>query len=147
MRNVWAGRVQQVGQAALEFTSIDQTRERVVSRLMGELLRQLALSRDIAKNQDDADAGAVAVTDRCHRHVDIQLALIPADQQAAVARSDALVALQTPINRVFGRLASDLIENVKYLGERAAPCCQIVPAGQTLGDRIEIGDVGPSHPW
>ena len=72
----------------------------------------------------------------------MQLALIPADQQAAVARPDALIALQTTIDRVFGRLARDLIENMKYLGERAAPCCLIVPAGQTLSDRVEIGDSG-----
>ena len=142
MRNMRARRAQQVGQAVLELGSIDQARKRVVGRLVGQLLCELALLRDISKNQDNADARVVAIADRSRRHVDIELPLVPADQQAAVARPDTLIALQTPAHGVFGRLARDLIDNMKYLGERAAPCRQVVPAGQTLSDRVEVGDAG-----
>src|ERR1700693_1642851 len=99
---------------------VDQAGERVVGRLMGQLPRELALLRDISKNQDDADARVVSVPDRRHRHVDIELALIAADQQAALPRSYSLVALEAPTDGVFGRLARDLIEDTKYLGERVA---------------------------
>ena len=82
------------------------------------------------------------LADRCHGHVDIELALIAADQQAAVGRSDTVIALQASIDWVVGRLARDLIEDTEYFGERAAPCRQVVPARQPLGDSVEIGNDG-----
>ena len=38
------------------------------------------------------------------------------------------------------RVISSRIRNISVSG--TAPCCRIVPAGQTLGDCVEIGDAG-----
>src|SRR5690242_10133206 len=86
VRHIWTGRRQQMRQAALELTPIDKPRQRIVRRLMRQLLRELALFRDIAEHEDDTDALLSAIADRSRRHMDAELALISADQQMAHSR-------------------------------------------------------------
>ena len=68
----------------------------------------------------------------------MELALILADQQPAAARTDTLLALQTPSDGVFVGLPRDLVDNAKYLAERVSPHKKI--------RRVEFIDAIPKSP-
>ena len=108
----------------------------------GRLDEPLALPTfgDIAKDEDDAHDLASVIVDGGGTVVDGSLAAIPGDEEGMVAESDGKPSLDDDPDRLFDRLSGRLVDDVKDLLDLLSGRLGERPAGERLGDGIEVVD-------
>ena len=96
----------------------------------------LALHRNVAKHQNDADDLSVFVAYRRAAVGDIQFRSVFADQDCVVCHADHAVQPLDLGDRGLHRLAARLVDDVEDLFERLFVSLRLTPAGQLLRHRI-----------
>ena len=136
-------------QAMLELPPVDESGQRVVARLVGELRGELALAPDIVEHQHDTGDRSRAVADRRSRLVDRDLNPVAPQQHDVGGRAHGRVLAQHARDRVGDGPARRFIEHRADGRQRQAARLAQLPSGQRLGHRIQVldapVDVGRDH--
>jgi hypothetical protein len=142
---------QRVVQARLEVGAVDEPGERVVRRPVAHLACHAALVADVAEDEHRAQHPAVHGEDRRDGLLDRGLVALAARERRERPGRCALRRLgvrhatgrMRPVDeagrhRIRQRRARDLVDAAVDLVERACPRLGVAPAGEPLGDRIEV---------
>ena len=134
------GALQRPLHPALELAPVDETGQHVVTGVIGQAPVQLARLADVVEDEHAAGYGAAAVTDRGGCAVYVEFVAVAADQQHRSDRLDRAGAADRHRQRVLERLAGFLMEAAEHLLDRAPLAVLEPPAGQRLGDRVDVVD-------
>ena len=85
-------------------------------------------------------SAASPVTNRCRGILDRNLLAAAVQQQSGLGQFNDAVVAQAAKDRTLDRRASDFVQHLEHLGYRAAHRFGDGPAGQLLGDRVQIFD-------
>ena len=137
-------------QPALELAAIDESRERVVARLIGHLTRETAQIAHVAQRDHRPGNVSLVVAHRRDRELDRALAVaVGRDQHAATADVDAGAGRERLAHRVAERLAVRLVDEIHHLAERVTDRVRHRLAEQRLAGAIDVHDaavdVGRQH--
>ncbi len=135
-----AGGEQRLVEARLELAAIDQAGQRVVARLVDKRPLQPSLLADVVENHHDADQSTAAVTDRGRRVLDRDLDAAAVDQERLLDHLHHAPLAEAAHDRVLDRQARRLTDQVEYVADRTAGRFGRVPAGELLGDRVQVLD-------
>ena len=111
-----------------------------MTRVIGQLAIQLAALADVVEHQHAARHVARAVANRRGAALDVQLVAVATDQQRRPHGLDRARAPDRDRQRILQRLAGFLVEAAEDLVDDATLRMLEAPAGQLLGDRIQIFD-------
>ena len=116
-----ARRVERRLEPPLELGTIDETRQRVVARLIRHLAREPAQLADVVEDHDAARDLAVRAANRRRRELRRELALrLLAQQERAAAEIDAAPLAQALRHGIAERAAIDLVDERQ--ADRATAC-------------------------
>ena len=127
-------------QAVLEFAAIDETRERVMARLVRQLRRIFTLAPHIMEHQHHAHDGARTVANRRGGFIDRNLGAVAPQQQYIRRNLDAGSRAQDDLDRIGQSLARRLVEGLAHDMQGLPAGLERAPTRQRLGHRIEIVD-------
>ncbi len=112
-----------------------------MTRVVAEPPIQFAGFGHVVEDEHAAGDVAFAVADRRCRALDIELVAVAADQQGRAYRLDRAVAAHRDRQRVLERLAGLLVKAAEDLVDRPAAGVVDLPAGEFLGDRVDVLDI------
>ena len=111
-----------------------------MARLVGERALQPALLADVVEHHDHADQPSTAIADRRRRVLDRDLDAAAVDEQRLLGQLDHAPLAQAADDRVLDRLAARLVDQVDDLADRTARGLGRIPAGELLGDGVQVLD-------
>ena len=137
---VLGGGVEAVLEALLELAAVDQAGERVVAGEIDHLALHAAELGDVLEHQDAAGGAPLAVLDRRDGVADGELPAVAPHQHRVAGVLDHPPLGEAALDGVGERLAGPLVDDVEDAGHRLAAGLVGAPAGQPLGDRVEVVD-------
>ncbi len=143
------GALERALHAVLELAPIDEAREHVVARVIGEPPIQFARLADVVEHENAARHRAAAVANRRGGALDVDFVAVAPDEQHGAHRFDRAGAPDRDCQRIFERLAGLLVKSPENLLDRPALGVLEAPAGQGFRDRIDVVDhallIGRDH--
>ena len=137
-RAAFAGAIKRLLQVLFELAPVEQTRERVVRRLVGDFAPERAHLGDVAEYQHGAENVALGTTNRRGRELDRVLVAVSAGEHDIGAGGDDLASRQRARHRVMHRLACRVMYDFENLGKPPIAGLLRGPAGQPFGHRVQI---------
>src|ERR1700733_10755340 len=127
-------------QPIVEFSAVDETGERIMTRLVGQRAFEAPFLRNIVKYDDRADHPALPVADGCRRLLDRHFLPGPCDEHGMVRRRTSLTAAQRAHQWILDRLTRDLVDEIQDLADRTSARLRQTPRRKRFGDRIDVLD-------
>ena len=124
-------------QPMLELTPVREPGQRIVARLVRQLLGEAANVGDIVEHKDRADRRTVAIADRRRRRVDADFTAIAPHEDRVAAKLDAAPLLQQRRHRIDLNSPVGLVDDPEHFLERTAARLGARPSRQRLRRRIE----------
>ncbi len=128
-------------QPRFELGSVDEARQDVVTGVVTQAAVQFARFADVVEDQHAAGDIAFAIANRRGGAFDIQLVAVAADEQCRAHGLDRAAATYRYGQGVLEGFAGLFVETAEYFIDGTAARIVDLPAGQLLGDRIDVFDV------
>ncbi|MEA3221058.1 MAG: hypothetical protein OZX49_02177 [Immundisolibacter sp.] len=129
--------LQQFAQPVFELAPVGQTGQRVVPRLVGDLVRQAPGVGHVAKHDHRAGQRAVGQMNGRRRIFHVIFDPVAVQQDGGARQVDRLIFGDAAQQRIVDRPAAVFVHQAKHLADRPVEGLALRPAGQALGDRVQ----------
>ena len=129
---------QQKMQLRLEFTAIDEPRERVVGGLIRQRAAQATLTTDIAEHHHRTSHFAVTIADGAGRTLHAERLPVTAAQSHVIMSSPRSAIFERQTQRRWQGFTGGFVDQREHLHQRHAYRLGRNPARQLLGRRVQV---------
>ena len=127
-------------QPVVEFATVDEPGERIVTRLVGERALQAAFLGDVVKHDHRTDDLADAIANRRGRILDRQRLAVAAREHALFARAHLFAGTQSDEQRILERRPRRLVNDAEHIADGTPACFVDRPARENARNRVQVVD-------